>query len=1203
MACISKVLMGMRTTRFVVAMAISRLDSHAPAVTTRPSSSRPSATSKAYKDVEAPYEASDGEKTHNQGNERGQAGSPFAKELYEIVEKYGKAESSQDPYDLAQKLFSRMEDEYERIEKDGTNLDNIMDLLLDQENDKENDQENPAPAQYMDFCIRWSILVMALESRKSSSVAARAIAKWIVERWPKLAFVNLSDENTGEKAEGAVKDYRAQCRIKHKINEDSCTPFHRAVKLGCHDIVKAMLAGMEGIYSKATTAPESQGTLLDLVLAVDPESTKDENAFDLALTARKTSLETLKQLLLVTKSKTPPEKCSFEEAVKLGLDRAVEAYLDHGLSLDAETFCKYMELAFEKLGGHGEKMKNFTKGLSVRSASRARTCRENVVKSLVANATTTDKFTERVAQEIIKRDLLNVWDVKDGNVPAKEITERLLHMAILYGRYAFVERFVENYPKSLNALKKVPNTSTDEKRYPLWYNNHWWDDKTSKFILLPDLTDKESNSPRGKIRDVIVTKMIHLLSMNQLSDILHKSDEPFNDLCFDMSRFNAPTFQVSDFIGSLIHQDKTEQRQMLKYEHTLKYVEFPPLDMVAERREAFKESTSLRVDHDEVFQILDWLANKGVTKIIKLVVPDRLVNSHDELKMARYVHKFQVEVLDWKVLDMFVSAFRDPSSAPTTTTTDQRLGKKSTGQLRELTLYSSGKRAAIYHWFNKDDDEIETCTAKHANKLVKEIRQLQDQLSDPKSVIAYEPAKKTWYPCPSPANLSKIAQRLSPRLGAWLGMLTKYVSGRQQNSTLDEMHRPTRVAILDNGVLSISPAPSGSSANPAKDADVSAADTDVASPELGGVDAKTSLGDAAVAIQTHTPQKQPSERLQDAMGGGSNNAHDDHDKGLWSRIKAGRSFVDSSSKFCPWQFPSDPHGTQMANLICALDPTCEIYVARVAEDAFGIKPDNVTKVSKSKCLCPFKDFCAELHPSLSLQAIEWALREEVDIISMSFAMSDSDDAMEKMVRAASNRGIVMTCSTHDEGSRVNQAWPAACRNFDHSDESIIVLAACDKYGKLLREADTKKLDFKILGEHVPAGVVPFVRSEENITGSSVATALAAGLSSLILTCDRLAHPGKEYINAKMGKTGDGKHAEDQYRLGVVKKHFKKMETKDGKKFIELGNFDGRMSGSRIGQEPVAQAGGKLTNIPSVEEVLINEFGMMEPQRHSTFKTR
>ncbi|KAK8146546.1 hypothetical protein G3M48_002972 [Beauveria asiatica] len=281
------------------------------------------------------------------------------------------------------------------------------------------------------------------------------------------------------------------------------------------------------------------------------------------------------------------------------------------------------------------------------------------------------------------------------------------------------------------------------------------------------------------------------------------------------------------------------------------------------------------------------------------------------------------------------------------------------------------------------------------------------------------------------------------------------------------------------------------------------------------------------------------------MGDGSNNAHDDHDKGLWSRFKAERSFVDRNSKFCPWQFPSDPHGTQMANLICALDPTCEIYVARVAEDAFGIKPDNVTKVSKSKCL---------------------SLYEEVDIISMSFAMSDRDDAMEKMVRAASCRGIVMTCSAHDEGSRVNQAWPAACRNFDHLDESIIVLAACDKYGKLLREADTKKLDFKILGEHVPAGVVP-------------------------LSGPRKISPAAPWPQHSPRASS------------IVKKHLNKMETSDGSMFIELGNFGG-MRVPRIGQDVVAQGGGKLTNlIPSVEEVLVDEFGMMKPQRHSAFKRR
>ncbi|KAL1889130.1 hypothetical protein Sste5346_009076 [Sporothrix stenoceras] len=341
---------------------------------------------------------------------------------------------------------------------------------------------------------------------------------------------------------------------------------------------------------------------------------------------------------------------------------------------------------------------------------------------------------------------------------------------------------------------------------------------------------------------------------------------------------------------------------------------------MAERREVFKESTNFKKEHDEVFQILDWLAVKGVTKIIKLVVPDRLVNPHDELEMARYVRNFQ-----------------------------------------------------------------ETCTADHATKLLDEIRELQqDRLLPGHKINAYEPMDVPWYPSPSPADLSKM---------------------------------PTRVAILDNGVLSISPVASEISASRVtKDQGLPVVDKDVTNPRTNSIGIKPTVGNVAGgASGTQTPQQQ-----QPGMVGGGSSTNDEGGKGLWSRIKAGRSFVDSNSKFCPWQFPSDPHGTQTANLICALDPLCEIYVARVAEDAFGIKADNVAK------------------------AIEWAIQEEVDIISMSFALSSDSDTMFDMVKLASSLvGIVMTCSTHDEGSRAIRAYPAAYRKDDRFD-SIIVLAACDE---------------------------------------------------------------------------------------------------------------------------------------------------------------
>lgn len=67
-------------------------------------------------------------------------------------------------------------------------------------------------------------------------------------------------------------------------------------------------------------------------------------------------------------------------------------------------------------------------------------------------------------------------------------------------------------------------------------------------------------------------------------------------------------------------------------------------------------------------------------------------------------------------------------------------------------------------------------------------------------------------------------------------------------------------------------------------------------------------------------------------------------KTLWSRIKGGKSFVEDSNRVSPWLFASNPHGTQMANLICAVDPLCDLYVAKVTEGRAGIMPARVTRV-------------------------------------------------------------------------------------------------------------------------------------------------------------------------------------------------------------------------------------------------------------------
>ena len=166
----------------------------------------------------------------------------------------------------------------------------------------------------------------------------------------------------------------------------------------------------------------------------------------------------------------------------------------------------------------------------------------------------------------------------------------------------------------------------------------------------------------------------------------------------------------------------------------------------------------------------------------------------------------------------------------------------------------------------------------------------------------------------------------------------------------------------------------------------------------------------------------------------------------------------------------------------------------------------------------------------------------VDIISMSFTIAQPGNLADAIGKAT-REGIVMTCSTHDEGSKTEAAWPASLKG---PGKSLIVLAACDKDGRTLRNIEDHAYDFLLPGQKVSAGNIPFLKSDETISGSSVATALAAGVCSLTLTCDRLANAGRTY------KSGMDKGS----RYDLVTEQLRKMRSEVGSKPIVLNKFGG-----------------------------------------------
>ena len=112
-----------------------------------------------------------------------------------------------------------------------------------------------------------------------------------------------------------------------------------------------------------------------------------------------------------------------------------------------------------------------------------------------------------------------------------------------------------------------------------------------------------------------------------------------------------------------------------------------------------------------------------------------------------------------------------------------------------------------------------------------------------------------------------------------------------------------------------------------------------------------------------------------------------------------------------------------------------------------------------------------------------------------------------------------------------------------------------------------------------------------ISGSSVATALAAGLCSLMLTCDRLAHPGKKYKTEKQaGKSPIGGTKRVALVTGLLEKI--QANSKGTTKHVLLDCFcdiskPGVVHNVANNDHPNFGSDG----VPEVETILRNVFGM------------
>ncbi|KAF4427594.1 Major intracellular serine protease [Colletotrichum fructicola] len=241
------------------------------------------------------------------------------------------------------------------------------------------------------------------------------------------------------------------------------------------------------------------------------------------------------------------------------------------------------------------------------------------------------------------------------------------------------------------------------------------------------------------------------------------------------------------------------------------------------------------------------------------------------------------------------------------------------------------------------------------------------------------------------------------------------------------------------------------------------------------------------------------------------------------------------------------HGTEMAKLICKVCPMAEIYSIRLKTETGQDGQPTIDATSAGL-------------------AIDAALEKNASIISMSWTIPKPVEASKKrfldgILRKACQRNVLLFCSPPDSVTKNTEGqYPWA-----YEPESIFLIGAAHSDGTPYNRAG-KKVNFIFPGVNVNLGNGSNQRSRltkgttlnKEATGSSIATALAAGLAALIMCCFKTSaihliaesiQQDKSYSSSSARVSPD--HVEKMSRHETMEAAFTRIGNTGTNKFVQV----------------------------------------------------